>query len=790
MKIYKTRLGKITIRIIISCLILLVCVILFISPIAKYIVEKYDEKYLGRQITMDWIYVNPFTGFINIHNLKIFDSQSIDSTSNDSIAFSANSVKANFAVFKLLSKTIQISSITLVKPNGIVVQSGNKFNFDDLVHKFSSKTSDSIASKSGYQFNIYNIKVIEGEFYYREQKIPINYSIRKANLESKGKRWDSDSLSVLFNFHSGNGKGFADGDFMINLNNLDYRFDAVIKEFDLAILEQNLRAMSNYGHFIASLNADFIASGNFRDLEILDAKGLFELNDFHIGKKKGDDYAAFRKLSVQITELSPKNRLYLFDTISVSHPYFKYERFDYLDNLQRMFGEDGANIQASLATPARFNLVVAIAGYIKALAKNFFRSDFTINKLQVKDGCLEFNDHALNEKFAAKISPLEIDADSIDRKHERVGVILRAGIQPYGKVLLTLDINPRDSGDFEFRYHLQGVSMAMFNPYLISYTSFPLDRGTLELKGTWLVRNSMIKSENHLILIDPRITKRIRNKATKWIPLPLIMAFVRERGNVIDYEIPINGSLKDPAFNLKDVLQDLLSNIFVKPVTTAYRMQVKSVENEIEKTLTLKWPLRLGELDAKQIKFLGKMADFLADNPASSVDVYPMQFEDKEKEYIQLFEARKKYFQVKNHLNAKSLSQTDSIKVEKMSVKDSLFIHFLDAFGSNKSMFTNYEKCHNLVSEQAILALFEKLNKERWELFISCFPDKAVSQRIHRHKAVSTIPFNGYSYYKLSYKGTLPSSLLKAYEKMNDLNSESPRSRFRKYREKNNTRPD
>ncbi|MBK7027819.1 MAG: hypothetical protein IPH45_00745 [Bacteroidales bacterium] len=88
------------------------------------------------------------------------------------------------------------------------------------------------------------------------------------------------------------------------------------------------------------------------------------------------------------------------------------------------------------------------------------------------------------------------------------------------------------------------------------------------------------------------------------------------------------------------------------------------------------------------------------------------------------------------------------------------------------------------MSEQAILALFEKLNKERWELFISCFPDKAVSQRIHRHKAVSTIPFNGYSYYKLSYKGTLPSSLLKAYEKMNDLNSEAPRSRFRKYRRK------
>ena len=29
----------------------------------------------------------------------------------------------------------------------------------------------------------------------------------------------------------------------------------------------------------------------------------------------------------------------------------------------------------------------------------------------------------------------------------------------------------------------------MFNPYLITYTSFPLDRGTIELNGTWNVRN-------------------------------------------------------------------------------------------------------------------------------------------------------------------------------------------------------------------------------------------------------------------------------------------------------------
>src|SRR6185436_13052458 len=169
-------------------------------------------------------------------------------------------------------------------------------------------------------------------------------------------------------------------------------------------------------------------------------------------------------------------------------------------------------------------------------------------------------------------------------------------------------------------------------PYLISYTSFPLDRGTIELNGKWNVRNGNIKSENHLLVIDPRVTKRVKNKNTTWLPLPLIFSFVREYGNVIDYEIPITGSLKSPTFNLKDVVFDVLGNIFVKPVTTPYRMEVKNLENEIEKSLTLKWQIRQSILQPEQEKFADKISDFLLDNPEASITIYPMQYASKEKE--------------------------------------------------------------------------------------------------------------------------------------------------------------
>ena len=170
----------------------------------------------------------------------------------------------------------------------------------------------------------------------------------------------------------------------------------------------------------------------------------------------------------------------------------------------------------------------------------------------------------------------------------------------------------------------------------------------------------MIKSINHLVILDPRLTKRIRNKDTKWIPAPLIMAFIRERGNVIDYEIPITGNLKDPDFHLSDVIFDLLGNIFIKPPATPYIMEVKNIETEIEKSLTLKWMMRQNTLLPVQEKFIEKMADFLIKNPDASITVYPQHYAIKEKEYILFFEAKKKYFLAINNKNPRSFNAEDS----------------------------------------------------------------------------------------------------------------------------------
>jgi hypothetical protein len=753
-------------------------VIIFISPITKYLIEKYDLKYTGRQIKMDWAYVNPFTGYVHFENLKIYELKS------DSVFLSFKGVSANFAMRKIFSKTYEISELILKHPRGIIIQIDSNINFNDLIEKFSPKKG-SVKAAAPVHFSILSIKIIDGEFFYRERVTPINYFIKKVNIESTGIHWDADTIAADFSFLSGIGSGGMKGNFTINTKKLDYRLAVEVQKFDLEILEQYLRDLSNYGYFSANLDAKLNVKGNFKEAEDVTFSGILALNDFHAGENPKEDYASFNKLSLAIYELSPKNHKYLFDSVSLNNPFFKYDRYDYLDNLQRMFTAKGAAVAGDQSNSGTFNLVLTIGNYIKELSKNFFRSNYKINRLAIYSGNLEYNDYSVSEKFAIQINPLYVLADSINKNQKRVNVSFNSGIKPYGSAAVTLSINPNDSSDFDLEYHLQKFPASMFNPYTITYTSFPLDRGTIAINGSWHVRKGNIKSDNHLIIIDPRVSKRLRNKDTKRIPVPLIMAFVRERGNVIDYEIPITGDLNNPKFHLRDVIFDILGNIFIKPPTTPYGLEVRNIETEIEKSITLKWDMRNSTLRPVQERFIERMADFLAKNPDASITVYPQLYAVKEKEYIQFFEAKKKYFLATNTKKAQSFSKEDSVKVNKMSAKDAQFVNYLNKQTNDSMLFTIQDKCARLVGASFIDARYKQLNKERESIFIAYFKKKDVDKRIKISPAERVIPYNGFSYYKIDYKGEYPESLLRAYRKMNKLNDEAPRKLCKKERRKN-----
>ncbi len=749
---------------------------LVLSPLLKYFIEKYDEKFTGRQITLSWAIVNPLTGYVHLDGIRVYEQDS------DTVFFSAGGISTQISVPGLLSGEYRINYLTLSEPDIKIIQyQEGRFNFSDLVEKFSGKEDkDEKEERPGTRFSLLDIKIEDGTFHWQEHITPVSYFIKDVFIRSGGFSWNSDTVAARLDFNSGIGSGKFEIDFSLNVKNSDYHSHVIIRRLDLAIIEQYLHELARFGKFHALINLDITADGNLKDARNINAVGGVGIYDFSFGNNEHEDLAAFKKFVMKIDHLNPSQNIYDIDSVSLVQPVVRYEKYDHLDNIQRIFGEKGSKLKEA-ASSEKFNLVIAIADYVNVLGRNFFRSSYTINRIGVYNAGLQYHDYSLNEQFKIALQPLTLTADSLSSSH-RARLRLSSAIRPYGRLRVDLSINPQDSSDFDLDYHLEKLNAAVLNPYLLRYTSYPLDRGSIELKGNWRVKNGNIRSNNHLLIIDPRIADRVRTEQNKWLPMKLIMFVVRERGNAIDYEIPIAGNLKDPKLSVGDVLFDALTNIFVKPLTSRYRREVRNIESKIERQISFNWLPGSVQLLAGQDEHVKEVAGFLRDNKTARIEVQAVYYQEKEKEHLAFFEARKKYFLETRKVNV--LAAADSLEIQNIAVKDSTFTrHMRDKTGV-KEFPTQQQLCEAYVGQALISKKYSALKAARRDRFLRYFEEEKVRDRVKIKKEEERVPFNGFSFHQISYSGEIPEEMKAAYEKLLLYDNSKPRSKFKMERKK------
>ena len=115
-----------------------------------------------------------------------------------------------------------------------------------------------------------------------------------------------------------------------------------------------------------------------------------------------------------------------------------------------------------------------------------------------------------------------------------------------------------------------------------------------------------------------------------------------------------------------------------------------------------------------------------------------------------------------------------------MSIKDSLFVSYLNQETKDSMLFTVQEKSARMIGNGIVNSKLNKLNEERKKAFLSFFKESAIQSRVKFNSLQHVIPLNGFSFYKITYQGEFPESLMNAYRKMNELNKELPRDKYKR----------
>ncbi|MEG2614165.1 MAG: AsmA family protein, partial [Alistipes sp.] len=115
--------------------VLVLATALLISPIAKRYIVEHSKELTGRQINIDELRFNIFTGRLHIENICMLES---DDTTN----FAAiGTYDMKMRLLPLLSRHVAIEQITIDRPDVKIYQTGAHFNFDDLLVRFLADTT-------------------------------------------------------------------------------------------------------------------------------------------------------------------------------------------------------------------------------------------------------------------------------------------------------------------------------------------------------------------------------------------------------------------------------------------------------------------------------------------------------------------------------------------------------------------------------------------------------------------------------------------------------------------------
>jgi hypothetical protein len=119
------------------------------------------------------------------------------------------------------------------------------------------------------------------------------------------------------------------------------------------------------------------------------------------------------------------------------------------------------------------------------------------------------------------------------------------------------------------------------------------------------------------------------------------------------------------------------------------------------------------------------------------------------------------------------------LEIERMSIKDPSFMHSLKRGkgAGDTILFSIQDKARNFVGNAKVDAIYNQLLKDRDSAFLKLFTENGTRNKISIHPGNDT-PFNGFSSFRIVYKGDIPKPLRRAHEEMHEINDGMLRRKY------------
>ncbi|MGP8215910.1 MAG: DUF748 domain-containing protein [Bacteroidia bacterium] len=652
-----------------------------ISPIVKYVIEKNDVKWIGRQVTIGGIKINALNGSVKVKNIKIYEANS------DKVFFDCHDIYLKVNLDKMFSGIYGIDTIKIDEPEISIIQDGNKFNFDDLKKRFSSDTSKKKDTNApATRYSVTHVIINNGNITYNNVPIHNMINIHNINFNLPEISWNNDKSKAHLDFKYGVG-GFFNIDLDANRKTLDYYLSLLVDNYDLSQYYAPLNTLINISLLKGRLSTNLRIHGNFNNPKDISTVGYLHLSDVELKDSAKEKVFALGELAINIDTVNIRHNLYTIDNILLDKPFLRFDYFPNGNNISGMLkyssppGPVTDNTTGEVK-PDYSNIFTLLSSSVKLMAVDFFNTNYHTDSITIHNGQLAFSDYTLNRPFHYNVSNINLTTDEISAKSKNIVFNASATLNDTGKFTMYADIS-LDLKNMLLNYNVSNLRLSDFNPYSEYYVGTPFWGGYMRYQSTDSVINRNLKSTNIIHIEGLRVGKKVANKPVYNIPVHMAVALLKDEKGNIDLTLPASGNLDDPNYKMGRMIWPIISDLVKKTAESPVKLLAKLFNWNPEEMKQFNFDYLQDKLAEKQYHKLDDITKVL--NRKKEIDVEITQVIDslEEKDELALSLAKKQYFlDTKHILNDSLLSNRKKRKESrasgKIATQDTLFDKYLN----------------------------------------------------------------------------------------------------------------
>ena len=338
------------------------------------------------------------------------------------------------------------------------------------------------------------------------------------------------------------------------------------------------------------------------------AAGDLEVRDFRISAIGGDEtLVGWETLNVDRFEADLAEGTLGLSTVEFDEPYARVT-----------INEDRTTNLDGLIVPTE-----PVGEETAAAASDEPPLSLVIGGITVADGALDFSDLSLPLPFATNVQALEGFVTTIDTAStEPARIRLEGQVSDYGLARIEGTMSPTDpirhtDVSMEFR----NLLMTDLSPYSAAFAGREIAAGKLDLDLLYRIDEGQLKGANEIVMSDLVLGDKVDSPDAASLPLGLAVALLKDANGVIDLDLPVEGNVNDPEFQIGGVIWKAFASLITKIVSAPFRLLGNLIGVESEDMGQFRFLAGRFDLTPPEREKVAQLREALQQRPELSVAV-------------------------------------------------------------------------------------------------------------------------------------------------------------------------